>query len=113
MTPDIEGVVASLKKGEDEAALASIARVVASSTSADTALAHMLAYTLYAGDLKDWREADRARAAAIALEPEYAMYSEECERAELHLPPRSPCCCQLIALVNRIFEARYRRYQGR
>jgi hypothetical protein len=112
MTDDrLAEAVSLLSACRDAEALEFLDGVVEEAVPGDAATALMLKYTLYAGDLKDWRRADEALAAAIELEPEYARYNEEAEGIEEQQPIRFPKILELSRLVSKIYAARYGRYR--
>jgi hypothetical protein len=104
---DISNAIELLKHCEDDSAILLLRSIADGADQKRAALAYMLQWTLYAGDRKDWRCADIARAAAIALEPEYSKYYEESDRYERQQPPVSRLCRELINIVLEIYRARH------
>jgi uncharacterized protein HemY len=109
MLEEISTAVSLLSACRDDEALQLLDTVIAKTERDDAALALMLA--LYAGGLKDWRQADAALAQAAKLEPEYARYNEVAEDVEQFATP-FPKCRELAGLVSSIYGSRYRTYRS-
>jgi hypothetical protein len=108
----IATAVSLLTACRDDEALQLLDTIGTTADQGDAALALMLKYALYAGDLKDWRQADAALAAAVKLEPEYARYNEVAEDIEQQKTTPFPKCRELAALVSAIYTGRYRTHRS-
>ena len=111
MIGQLSEAVSLLAACRDAEAFQLLDTVIVEAAPSDAALAVMLKYALYAGDLKDWPRADQTLAAAIKLEPEYALYNEEAEGIEQQRPVRFPKILELSRLIGKIYAERYRHYR--
>jgi hypothetical protein len=113
MLEQIATAISLMRECRDDEALQLLDAAAAVADPDDAALALMLKYALYAGDLKDWRRADETLSEAAKLVPEYAHYNEEAEGMVEGQPARFPKCRELAQLVSEIYAARYQTYRSR